>query len=238
MKITRTGPAAFLIELESEQEVLDEHSLNLSQGAFALRTAEVLPADAAMAITIRGPWGGATAMRARVVASLPDGFALAIEDTEGDMLARLLSPEADSRESVEESGKNQTAWDRLRELSQVEKILLAAKAEKTERAVLVQDNDPRVLLSLLRNPRLTLEEVARLTRSSFLNYQIADVIMKSVQWMASPEVRLGLIHNPKTPQQFALRILPTLRESELRAIARSGTSMQLKQAALRMLQKM
>jgi hypothetical protein len=102
----------------------------------------------------------------------------------------------------------------------------------------VQDNDPRVLLSLLRNPRLTLEEVARLSRSSFLNYQIADVIMKSPQWMASPEVRLGLIHNPKTPQQFALRILPTLRESELRAIARSGTSMQLKQAALRMLQKM
>jgi hypothetical protein len=154
------------------------------------------------------------------------------------MLARLLSPEPDSREPVEESGRNQTAWDRLRELSQVEKILLAAKAEKTERAVLVQDNDPRVLLSLLRNPRLTLEEVARLTRSSFLNYQIADVIMKSAQWMASPEVRLGLIHNPKTPQQFALRILPTLRESELRAIARSGTSMQLKQAALRMLQKM
>jgi hypothetical protein len=237
MKITRTGPTAFLVEFESEQEVLDEHSLNLSQGAFALRTTEELPADAAMAVTIRGPRGGATAMRARVVASLPDGFALAIEDADGDMLARLLSTEPASGEP-EQSGRNQTAWDRLRELSQVEKIMLAAKADQTERAVLVQDNDPRVLLSLLRNPRLTLEEVARLSRSSFLNYQIADVIMKSPQWMASPEVRLGLIHNPKTPQQFALRILPTLRESELRAIARSGTSMQLKQAALRMLQKM
>jgi len=49
-------------------------------------------------------------------------------------------------------------------------------------------------------------------------------------------VRLALIHNPKTPQQFGLRILPTLPDSEVRTIARSGTSMALKQAALRKMQ--
>jgi hypothetical protein len=54
--------------------------------------------------------------------------------------------------------------------------------------------------------------------------------------MASLDVRLALIRNPKTPQAFALRILPTLPDSEIRAIARAGTSMALKQAALRRLQ--
>jgi hypothetical protein len=49
-------------------------------------------------------------------------------------------------------------------------------------------------------------------------------------------VRLALIQNAKTPQAFALRILPTLPEAEVRAIARSGTNMALKQAALRRLQ--
>jgi hypothetical protein len=118
----------------------------------------------------------------------------------------------------------------------MEKLLLAVKAERSERAVLLQDNDPRVLLSLLRNPRLTVDEVARLAKSSFLTYQIADVIMKATQWTSSLDVRLALIHNPKTPPAFALRILPTLPDGDVRAIARAGTNMALKQAALRRLQ--
>jgi hypothetical protein len=80
------------------------------------------------------------------------------------------------------------------------------------------------------------DEVVRVAKSSFLNYQIADVIMKTGQWMGNLDVRLALIHNPKTPPAFALRILATLPDSEVRAIARAGTNMALKQAALRRLQ--
>ncbi|MBV8519391.1 MAG: hypothetical protein JO197_18510 [Acidobacteria bacterium] len=118
----------------------------------------------------------------------------------------------------------------------MEKLLLAVKADRSERALLLQDNDPRVLLSLLRNPRITVDEVVRAAKSSFLTFQIAEAIMNAAQWMSSLDVRLALIHNPKTPQAFALRILPTLPESEVRAIARGGTNMALKQAAVRRLQ--
>ena len=129
-----------------------------------------------------------------------------------------------------------TSWDRVRGRSQMEKLMLAVRADRTERAVLVQDNDPRVLLSVLRNPRLTVDEVVRIAKSPFLNFQIVDVIMKTGQWMASLDVRLALIHNPKTPQAFALRILPTLPDNEVRSIARAGTNMALKQAAVRRIQ--
>ena len=54
--------------------------------------------------------------------------------------------------------------------------------------------------------------------------------------MGSLDVRLALVHNPKTPPAFALRILPTLPDSDVRSIARAGTSMALKTAALRRLQ--
>lgn len=50
------------------------------------------------------------------------------------------------------------------------------------------------------------------------------------------DVRLALIHNAKTPPAFSLRILPTLPDAEVKGIARAGTSMALKQAALRRLQ--
>lgn len=238
MKVERAAAEAFVAEFESEQEVRDEHRSNLSFGALSLPTAETVEPDTVLLVTLRGPWGGEIAVRARIVAALPEGIALGVEGDPDEMLARLLArpalPAAREEEGPAEKGRN--PWDRVRALSQMEKILLAAKADRTERALLLQDNDPRVLLSVLRNPRLTIDEVVRIAKSPFLTYQIAEVIAQAAPWMGSLEVRLGLIHNPKTPQAFSLRILPTLPESEVRAIARAGTSMALKQAALRRLQ--
>jgi hypothetical protein len=227
MNVQRTASAAFTAEFDNEQELRDEHRANLSFGALRLPTTESVAPDTVLLVTLRGPWGGETAVRATVVAALPDGIALAVDGNADEMLARLL---------VKPPEKSQSSWDQVRGLSQMEKILLAAKADRTERALLVQDNDPRVLLSVLRNPRLTVDEVVRIAKSSFLTYQIAEVILKTSQWMGSLDVRLALIHNAKTPPAFALRILPTLPDSEVRSIARAGTSMALKTAALRQLQ--
>jgi hypothetical protein len=219
---------------ETEQELRDEHRANLSFGALRLATTEKIPLHTSLTLTLRGPWAAQVDVKATVVALLPDGIALAIEGDPEEMLTRLLVKPVEEAEQPAE--KSQNIWDRVRGLSQMEKILLAVKADRTERAMLLQDNDPRVLLSILRNPRLTVDEVVRMAKSTFINYQIADVIMKTAQWMASVDVRLGLVHNPKTPQPMALRILPTLPDSEVRAIAKGGSNMALKQAALRRLQ--
>jgi len=234
MRVTRTAPTAFLAELESEQELRDEHRLNLSQGGLRLPTPETVPLYTALQVTLRGPSGGEATVRATVVATLPDALALAVEGYSDDHLALLLANPAN--DDSEDDDKPQNVWDRIRALSQMEKLLLAVKADRTERTLLLQDNDPRVLLSLLRNPRLTIEEVARLAKSPFLTFQIADVISKAPQWMPNLDVRLALIHNPKTPPALSLRILPTLPDTEVRNIARTGTSMPLKTAALRKLQ--
>ncbi len=241
MKVTRIASAAFTAEFESEEEVRAEHKANLSFGALALVTAETVPLHTTLLLTLRGPWGGETLVKATVAAALPNGIALAIDGNPDDIVLRLLArPVQDSDDAAADTDdspeKKQNVWDRIRALSQMDKLLLAVKADRSERALLLQDNDPRVLLSLLRNPRLTVDEVARLAKSSFLTYQIADVIVKTGQWMGSLDVRLGLIHNPKTPPAFALRILPSLPDSEVRGIARAGTNMALKQAALRRLQ--
>jgi hypothetical protein len=234
MRVTREAVGAFTAEFENEEELREEHRLNLANGGLRLPTAEKVALHASLEVTLRGPWGAETKVKATVVALLPDGVALAVTSAD-DLLERLLARE-EPKEEEEEEENSQNAWDRLRSLSQMEKLLLSVKAERSERAVLLQDNDPRVLLSLLRNPRITVEEVARLAKSSFLNFQIADVIVKTAQWMGSLDVRLGLVNNPKTPQAFALRILPTLPVADVRNIARGGTSMALKQAALKQLQ--
>jgi hypothetical protein len=227
MIVTRSASTAFTAEFESEEELRNEHQTNLSFNALRLRTAEQVALHTTLLVTLRGPGGGEAFVKATVVATLPDGIALSIEGNADELLERLLPAAPPS---------NQTAWDRIRSLSQMEKLLLAVKADRSERALLTQDNDPRVLLSLLRNPRLTVDEVVRVAKSAFLNYQIADVISKTTQWMASLDVRVALIHNPKTPPALALRILPSLPVAEIRTIARTGTNMQLKQAAIRLVQ--
>jgi hypothetical protein len=228
MKVTRTASAAFTAEFENEEELREEHRTNLMFGALAIPTDEVIAVDTALLVTLRGPAGGEAFVKASVVGAWNGKVALAIEGDPEQIVARLTPKE--------EKAPQQNPWDRLRGLSQTEKILQAVKADRSERAILAQDNDPRVLLSLLRNPRLTIDEVVRVAKSSFLNYQLADVITQTTQWMGNLDVRIALIRNPKTPPAFAMRILPTLPETEIRAIARAGTNMALKTAALRLLQ--
>lgn len=234
MNVTRTSSAAFTVTFESEEELREEHRVNLAHGALRLPTSESVALNTTLLVTLRGPWGGEAFARATAVAMLPDGLALSIDGNPDEQLARLLAKTEEAEDDTPERREN--TWDRIRGLSQMEKLLLAVKAERSERALLLQDNDPRVLLSLLRNPRITVDEVARIAKSSFLNFQVADVIVKTTQWMSSLDVRLALIRNPKTPPAYAMQILPSLPDAEVRAIARSGTSMALKTAALRRLQ--
>ena len=236
MNVTRTASAAFIVEFESEEELREEHRANLSMGGLRLATTETRRAQRDAARDAARPVGRRS-VRARHGRRESSGCDRARDRRKPRRTSSRACWQNRADDSSEETPeKKQNIWDRIRALSQMEKLLLAVKADRTERALLLQDNDPRVLLSLLRNPRLTVDEVARLAKSSFLTYQIADVIIKTAQWMANLDVRLGLIHNPKTPPAFALRILPTLPEAEVRSIARAGTNMALKTAALRQLQ--
>lgn len=241
MKVTRNGSDAFTVEFESEQELRDEERANLSVGGLRLPVGEQLALHSRVTVTLRAASGNEATVRATVVAPLPDGVALAIEGDPRQAVETLLAP---IPEVAEETGEErdtvarQNILDRIRSLSRTDKLFLAAKADRVERAFLVQDTDPQILGALLRNPRVTIEEVVRIAKSSHLIYQTVDVILKTGQWFNNLDVRVALIHNPKTPPQIALRILPTLPEAEVRAISRGdATSMALKTAALRRLQQ-
>ncbi len=241
MRTIRTGPQAFTVELESEEELAAEARTNLSAGGLRLPTREKLAIFTRLSIVLRLAGGGEAAATATVVAPLADGFALALDGDTAPLVEALRAvPDVPGEEVVDEGtddSRQQSVWDRLRSLSRMEKLLLAAKADRVERAILAQDSDPQVLYSILKNPRLTADEVIRIAKSPFLTFQTAETIMKSTQWLSNLEVRVALVHNAKTPPAFAMRLLHTLPESEVRTISRgAATSMALKVAALKKLQ--
>ena len=220
---------------ETEGELRAEYAENLISGGLRLPTSEAIAPFTPVALTLRLEARGMARAKATVVAPLPGALALALEGDPNALLTALLALPPEPAEPDEKDSSS--IWDRLRALTPLEKRMLAPKADRTERTLLTQDHDPLVLYALLKNPRITVEEVVRVAKSPFLSFQIIELMVKTSQWMASLDLRVTLIHNPKTPQTFSLRILPTLPESEVRTIARgAATSMALKTAALKRLQ--
>lgn len=245
MRIEQTGPHAFTVEFADEAELRAEERAHLAVGGLLLRPAEPLPPFTPVHLTVGLAGHASVAATAQVVAVLPGALALQLASGGAELVAALLAApsfppielEVEEEPDDESSEAPATLWERLRALTPPQKILLAPKADRVTRALLLQDSDPQVLFALLRNPRLSLDEVVRAAKSSFLSFQAVELILKTAPWFANLDVRLALVHNPKTPLPFALRILPTLPDNEVRAIAKgAATSMALKQAALRRVQ--
>lgn len=235
MRVVPSGEREFLVEFESEAELRAEERAHLGVGGLMLRPAAALAPDTPLALTLRLAGGGEIAVAARVVAPLADALALHLEGDPAAIVRALVTPPRAADEPAEPEG---SLWERLRAMTPPQKILLAPKADRLTRALLVQESDPQVLLALLKNPRLSLDEVVRVAKSSLLSFQAADLILKTNPWFANLDIRLALVHNPKLAIPFALRILQTLPENEVRTIAKgAATSMALKQAAMKRLQR-
>jgi hypothetical protein len=238
MKTSQIGPQAFLLEFESEEELRAEERAHLSVGGLFLRPAGPLAPFVRVTVALRLHGRGETTVTAAVVGSPPGGLALQFEGDPAGVVAALLAEPAGPAAELEESApETATLWEQLRGMPLPRKILLAPKADRVTRALLIQESDPQLLFALLKNPRLSIDEVVRLAKSSFLSFQGAELILKTSAWAANLDVRLALVHNPKLPVPFALRLLATLPDREVRAIAKgAATSMPLKHAALKRIQ--
>jgi hypothetical protein len=222
-KVVATPPGGVALQLEGDPGTL----------AARLRAA----------VAVVGSVGGGAGAGVAAAKPRPDAGQLGARSPESGPPERrhqaadqaALGPGAGEPEAGEAGQADEgTLWEWLRNLTPPQKQLLAPKADRVTRALLLQDSDPMVTLALLKNPRLSIDEVIRVAKSGSLGFQAAELILKTSQWAANLDVRLALIHNPKTPLPIALRILPTLPDSDVRFIARgNATSMALKQAALR-----
>jgi hypothetical protein len=238
MKLSQPAPRAFVLEFDSEDELRAEERSHLSAGGLYLTPAEPLPPFAKVTVELRLSGRGATTVAAAVVGAPPGGLALQFEGSPAGVVAALLTEPAPEPvpEEPETEAETTTLWQRVRNMTPPQKILLAPKADRITRALLVQESDAQVLFALLKNPRIAIEEVARVARSSYLSFQASELILRTSPWASNLDVRLALIHNPKLALPLALRILPTLPDHEVRVIAKgTATSMPLKQAALKRL---
>jgi hypothetical protein len=236
VSVEATGHAE--VEFDSVEELREVYERDLAAGGLRLETSVELPLFTEISVTLSVSGGGPLEVTGMVVNHFPGAVAVALNGDPPAILGALEAPTAEGPSEEEPdpaAARDPGLWARLRDLDRNEKLLLAPKASRAERTVLLKDNDAQVLYSLLKNPRISPEEVVRIARSHLLSSATADLIAKTAQWSSNAEIRIALVHNPRTPTLLALRLLPTLPEAEVRRIAKAtAVSQAIRQAALKL----
>ncbi len=123
---------------------------------------------------------------------------------------------------------------RIRKMDPNQRFRLAVKASRPERTILIRDNSPQVLLGLLSHPRIEDREVKAIVDSAFSTGAIMQRVASNRKWMSNAEIQLAVVRSPKTPPPLAIKLMPTLRTSDLRALAKGSMSREtIRRAALK-----
>ncbi|MGE0870093.1 MAG: hypothetical protein AB7P03_16125 [Kofleriaceae bacterium] len=114
---------------------------------------------------------------------------------------------------------SRNAHERLRGLTLAEQVKLATTGDQTERVLLERFYGKNVWEPLLRNPRLTAPEVARIARMGALPRVLLEVILNNGAWLQIAEVRRALLSNPRLGTDQIIRLLRLMPKHELKLAA-------------------
>jgi hypothetical protein len=108
---------------------------------------------------------------------------------------------------------------RVAALSIVERVMLAMRGSREERAILIRDPSKLVALSVLSSPKLSDSEVESFARMPGISDEILRTIANTRAWVKSYPVVVALTRNPKTPPAVAMNLLSRLNDRDLRVLS-------------------
>lgn len=160
---------------------------------------------------------------------------------------RLKAEEGDGRgapqvvrlvETVpEEDPERMPIRRRLQRMGMEDKINLALSGGREERMALALDGNKAIHHYLLRNAKISLDEIGFMARLPTMNPDVLDKIAENPSYTQNPTVVKSLVYNPKTPVPTAIRLLDRLPRSEVMNLAKRTTmNMRLVMAAKKKLE--
>jgi hypothetical protein len=101
----------------------------------------------------------------------------------------------------------------------VERMKLAMKGTREQRAVLIRDPNRMVASAVLSSPKLTEAEVESFTKMGNVSDEVLRVIGNNRSWVKNYGVMLGLVRNPKTPVAISMQLIQRLNERDQKMLA-------------------
>lgn len=206
-----------------------ERAAGLDQGGLLVQDAVApeLRGKVRVVLTVGGRHPTTLEATVVYVSPPPAPFSIGLE-LAGDW-KRGLADLADR--APEEPGKEGAAWGRdaesvhhrIGQMSTVEKVQLAVRAGREERRILMKDAHHQAHVYLLKNPKITTDEVAQMCKSHNITPDMLIDVSQNLEWMRNATIRLSVIKNPKTPSTVVKKHIQTLNDNDLYALARSDS---------------
>lgn len=115
----------------------------------------------------------------------------------------------------------QNIYKSVKEMSMGQKIKLALSGNKSAREFLVKDANKIIALAVLKNPRITEDEVQRVISSKGTPEDLLRQIARNKEWVKSYSIKLGMVVNPKTPLAISVKFLDSIYEKDLQKLSKS-----------------
>ena len=196
-------------QLELLVLLLKDSDTGVAEAAAA--TLDSIPADAL----------GAFLARADVSAELRSffaarGVAATAAAAAGDAPLIDTAPEPPPAPENEDS---QSTLQRIAAMTIAQRIGLAMKGSREERAILIRDPNKIVAVAVLSSPKMTETEIESVAKMASISDEILRMIANNRAWTKRYGIIAALARNPKTPVAISMNLLARLSEKDLRSIS-------------------
>jgi len=110
-------------------------------------------------------------------------------------------------------------WDQL---THAEKLRLAQHGSRDERAAVLRDKNRALHPHVLKNPRISIEEVAAIAKNPQMAADMLKLIADRSEWTGRSMVAEAIVRNPRAPAELALKLLPQCSQESIRQMAKGG----------------
>jgi regulator of extracellular matrix RemA (YlzA/DUF370 family) len=99
-----------------------------------------------------------------------------------------------------------------------DRMKLAMKGDREARGILVRDSNKVVCSAVVKNPRITEQEVENIAAMRTVADEVLRIIAMNRAWVRSYTIIHNLTKNPRTPVPTAMNILPRIRTKDLQSL--------------------
>ncbi|HET7695061.1 MAG TPA: hypothetical protein VFK57_05080 [Vicinamibacterales bacterium] len=178
------------------------------------RTLDLLPADAVRQFLCRAD--ATPEMRqffaARGIEVAPEEITSAPVEADGALLEAPTDLPQVAENAADPERKD------ISSLTVLERMKLAMKGTREQRAVLVRDSNKLVAAAVLSSPKVNEAEIETFTKMGNVSEDVLRIIGQNRSWTKNYAVILGLCRHPKTPPAIAMSFVQRLNERDLKAL--------------------
>lgn len=112
-------------------------------------------------------------------------------------------------------------YQRMAQMTVSQKVRCATLGSSAERLLCVRDANRLVAAAAAKSPLLKEPEAVQISASRAVSEDVLRLLAMNKDFTRNYQIKLNLVSNPRTPFTFASRLVPMLRESELKALSKS-----------------